>query len=223
MSRWLPLLPALLCLCWAAWAGAESAPPPEQTAQARGHFARGVAAYDRGVHEAALAEFRAAHRLYPAPELLLNVARCELKLARKADALLHLRAFLTARPDDPEAAQLRRQAAALEAELAPPAAVIATPPPELPRRPPQRRFPLYGTLAAAGAGALLLAGGATLLTVRLQVDGLAAECQPECAPEQVDPLRAAATAGYTLLGVGGALAVTALIVLPLELRAAKRR
>lgn len=219
----------------------------ELTLAARQHFDQALAHYDRGEFAQALAEFKVADRLFPHPDFQLNMARCEARLSRKAEARTHLRAFLAARPNDPDAPALRKELAELERALeAPPpgrvsrsgaagrstgaaagtaaggAGTAARGAGDVASRggsaEGKRALPRYGLITAAGALAVTAAGAITLGVVRHGVDELGVSCAPECTPDQIDPLRGQAVAGYALLGVGAALAVAAAVVLPLELR-----
>jgi tetratricopeptide (TPR) repeat protein len=70
----------------------------------------GTDAYKAGEYAKAVERFSAAYRLYPAPPLLLNLSRAELKLSRCAEALQHAQQFqaavgdtLAGSPDAPDA------------------------------------------------------------------------------------------------------------------------
>jgi hypothetical protein len=81
--------------------GADPAPSPEDQAAAEQHLDRAVAAYDAGRFEEALAEFRAADRLYPRPRLRFNVAASCRALGHDVEALEEYERFLEDPTGDP--------------------------------------------------------------------------------------------------------------------------
>lgn len=76
--------------------GAQTQPAvsEEVTAQARGAFQAGVAAFDAGQHAAALAHFERAQTLKPHPMVRVNIANCHAELGHAIEALTHFEAFL---------------------------------------------------------------------------------------------------------------------------------
>jgi len=68
----------------------------------------------------ALTAYREAHRLFPSPKLLFNIALCEQSLGHRAQAMLNLFAFVKQAPDAdaPFRAEAERRMAALAAALA---------------------------------------------------------------------------------------------------------
>lgn len=80
--------------------------------EARARFVRGAEAFAAGDYVAALEAFCDAHRLYPAPPVLFNVAVTFERLGRSAEAAACYQAFAES-TDSPIAEEARRRAAAL--------------------------------------------------------------------------------------------------------------
>ncbi len=62
--------------------------------RARVEFERGVAAFELGNYEEALASFQTAQRIAPHPNVRVNMANCYEALDRPVEALFHFRRFL---------------------------------------------------------------------------------------------------------------------------------
>ncbi|MCS6914028.1 MAG: tetratricopeptide repeat protein [Myxococcales bacterium] len=196
----------------------------EKEAAARAHYQRGAQLYRMGDYAGAWLEFTTAHQLVPRPELLFNMARCEVKLGRPAEALAHFEAYLEAVPHDPDAEGIRREINALRSEVnqirrreeerkrAQMMASLA-PGPE-----PRRPFPTYSTLSGAGTALLGIVSIALLSSVASQYGQLDQACAPNCRPEDVYPLERQATAGYVFLGLTAAAGITTAALLTWELR-----
>ncbi|MFO0576743.1 MAG: tetratricopeptide repeat protein [Polyangia bacterium] len=202
-------------------------PSPAQLSAAKGFFANGQALYAQGKYEAAWLEFSSAYEMVPLPDLLFNMARCEAKLGRNADAARHYREFLKQSPSDPEAAKIQAEIARLEgapSEPAAPAAPASGPGASpSPAEPPARRIPLITTVAGGTAVVLLIAGAATLGYVGGQYGDLKARCNEMCSPTEWTGLRSASYAGYALLGLSAAAVAVAAVALPFELKKARER
>jgi hypothetical protein len=70
---------------------------------ARGRFRQGVALFNEGDFNGALAEFEGAYRLEPLPSILYNVALTEKALFRYTDSITHFERYLAeARAVEPE-------------------------------------------------------------------------------------------------------------------------
>lgn len=185
---------------------------------ARAHFERGVDLYTSGDFPNAWLEFNSAYQIVPLVDLLNNLARCEVRMGRLRDALDHFQRFISSRPNDPDGEYIRQEIARLEGELgrkdpiAAPAKEVTAPPP------PRRYIPIYGILTGAATLAALIAGAATLGVVNSSYNDLQARCAPVCNVADVNVLERQAYAGYGLLGVGAAGALTTGIVLYFELR-----
>jgi tetratricopeptide (TPR) repeat protein len=166
-------------------AHAQTAAPlkPEDSAEARAaraHYDQAEAFYLAKNYEAARIEFEAAYRLYPAPDLLFNLAKTAEKQGRPKEAIEYLEQYKRAKQDaaaseasaevDRELARLRGQTDQASVPRPVPA---PTPQPgpahsaEQSRRPPNLAIGLL-----AGGGAVLLTGigcGAAALALGLDV------------------------------------------------------
>ena len=85
-------------------------------ARAREQFQRGVAAFEAGRYEEALAAFQEAFRLKPHPSVRLNMAACYEELDRPLEALVHYRAYLAEATDAPRERVREVKAAIRKAE-----------------------------------------------------------------------------------------------------------
>src|SRR5689334_16267645 len=77
-------------------------------ARAEALSAEGMSAYRTGDHARALERFQGAYTLVPAPELLFNLGQCYRQLKREEAARAVFGAYLKARPNAPERAQIER-------------------------------------------------------------------------------------------------------------------
>ena len=91
--------------------------PPGDVEQARSDFERGAALYRAGDFRAALAAFEAAQARAPTPQTLFNIARCQERLDRLADAVDSYGAYLAAAPDAPDRAAVSARIDELRARL----------------------------------------------------------------------------------------------------------
>jgi tetratricopeptide (TPR) repeat protein len=127
------LVPALLVAVAASPAYAER-PTPLQMKSAKQHFKHGRDLQRAHAYEDAVAEYLAAYRLAPRPELLYNIAQCYRLGGDGLDAIDYYLRFLEEAPDDPAAAEARAHIAALRSTFAPaPASAKVTPPPATPQ------------------------------------------------------------------------------------------
>ena len=78
---------------------------------------RGVELYQQSNYANAWLEFTSAYQLVPLTALLNNMARCEVKIGRPAEALVHFKNYIAATPTDPDAEYIRQEIARLDAEL----------------------------------------------------------------------------------------------------------
>jgi len=88
------------------------------TEVARRHFEKGRGYYDAHDYRHALDEFQSAKRAKPAPGLDYNVARCYDRLEEYDHAIEHYQLFLTARPDAPDAGEIKERIAVLKQRIA---------------------------------------------------------------------------------------------------------
>ncbi len=145
------------------------APSPER--RAREAYARGAAAYAEARFEDALAAFQEASALVASADLLFNIGLCHEQLEDDVAAIRTFEAYLSAKPDAPDAAAVRarigrleraRARAAANANAAPPTTepTDVPPPPATEPTQPRRWRPLMGLgVASLIAGAGLVAGG----------------------------------------------------------------
>lgn len=153
------VLSCLLLPSWAtpsvAWAQTQTQTPDASRRPlhlARRHYEQGVILYAAGDYAAARAAFETAYRLSLLPDLLFNLGRTCEKLGDRRAAADYLERFLQARPDAPDASQIRGDIARLQAGLSPrPSLVLSI-----------SRRPLHEPLALLGAGAALVILGAGL-------------------------------------------------------------
>ncbi len=211
---------------------ADSSVPPSPTgAQMRAgkhFFLRGQKLYNEEKYEAAWIEFSSAYEIAPLPDLVYNMARCEVKMGRTKAAIQHYREFLKMRPDDPSAQNIRDEVARLEghAPLPTPPTVTATTatatttksavPSSL------RRVPIAGILLGSGAVLTAILGGMSFGIAQSRFNNLSSTCKPNCDDAQVQTIRTPLNASYALFGIAAAAAVATAVVLPLEIRALQR-
>lgn len=200
------------------------APPeisPAKQQMARDHFDKGVELYTQGNYPNAWLEFHSAYQVYPIVDLLNNLARCEVHMGRRREALEHYRQFIAARPTDQDADAIRQEIASLESELAREAGAGNQRAVEAPPIQRAQRFPVVPVFAGATTLATLLAGGVTLGLVNGRYDELQAFCGSGCPAEDVGVLRHQSYAGYGLLAAGGVAAVVTGISVYFELKSQK--
>jgi len=110
----------MLRLCWVfllVLASPALALDDPDTEVARRHFEKGRTFYDGHDYRHALDEFQAAKRAKPAPGLDYNIARCYDRLEEYDHAVEHYQLFLTARPDAPDAAEIKERIATLKSRI----------------------------------------------------------------------------------------------------------
>jgi tetratricopeptide (TPR) repeat protein len=74
-------------------------PTPEEIQQAKTLFDEGTAAYKVANFERALTAYEAAHKLYPAPQFLFNIAQCHFQLQNWERAVFFFEGYLREVPD----------------------------------------------------------------------------------------------------------------------------
>jgi len=101
--------------------------------EAKAHFTSGQSHYNLNEYAEALAEFKAAYRIFPDPVFLYNLAQCERRLGHYEEAISFYRSYLREQPraanrqdvqhkiEEMEAAQ-KGKTAETERSLVPPAA-----------------------------------------------------------------------------------------------------
>jgi hypothetical protein len=161
--------------CWLATDAAAQARtrPGDRQRLAREHIARAEKQYQISNFPEALAEFQAAYRLSPRPELLFNLARCYEVMARLEEAIAYYQRYLAARPTARDRGLVEARLASLrarqqrEAEAAAPPASAGVraqrpPPGRAPRPPPPPPAPAPGGGPPRRRGAAVRRGGPPL-------------------------------------------------------------
>lgn len=215
-------------------AAAPAAPAPAlskaQIVAAKTFFERGQQLYSEGKYEAAWIEFSSAYEIAPLPDLIFNLARCEVKMGRTKEAIVHYREFLAAVPNDPAAPRIRSEIESLERRqqgLPEPTATPAADPvaasPVAPTPPPSsgRKFPLASALLGGGTALFVLFGGVAVGVATSRYNGLSdtasGGCKPNCSDDQVSSVRTPLNAGYAMFGLAAVAAAATAVVLPYEL------
>jgi tetratricopeptide (TPR) repeat protein len=197
-------------------------------AAARSLYEQAKQHYNLGEYETALNDFLIVYREFPDPSLLHAMAQCHRKLGNRDKAILMYKSYLReSRAAGPDADEVRRLIQALEDDLRreaeskqrPPQSVEPSPTPA-PAPPPPPRW----ATPARKAGIGLLAGGGALVLIGAglagSAPGLAADANraPTFAEAQRTYDRAVSfnTAGWSLIGVGAAVAIagTVMVALP---------
>jgi hypothetical protein len=220
---------------------AQEAPPsarpgqqaPEQ--RARELHEQGLAQYERGSLDQAIASFRAAHALFPSPGFLFNIGQAYEQKGDCVRARDHYRESLKAGPSAANLARVEARLAAVETcadhasrastpsasseanaapapsspeDTAPPVEADPAPPPAVRDVREGHRWPLGPTVVGVAGLAAAGAGAFMLVSVGGDLDGLRETCAPRCPPSSTDSLRSRATVGHVLVGVGaGAVAL----------------
>ena len=121
----------------------------ETRARAKALFEAGVASYDAGRYEEALASFQEAFRVRPHPLVRVNIANCYDKLGKPLEALFHFEQFTSADVGTPEqrkevnaaVERLRKQIGQVVVRVTPDGAMVTIDGGE------QRRTPLVDALS----------------------------------------------------------------------------
>lgn len=229
------LTAALVTAPFGSVPSASAQPRPTPTASDRALLQRGIDAYDVGDYQTALRAFQDAFLALRDPTILLNVGAASERLDRYEEALRAYRLYLERIPNAPDRARVEGRIRQLQALLATPllprpepsaapsaapsARPPAVPPPvvEAPRRP-------WWPWLLVGGGALV--AGSSVVPFLLEANpnadpNVRSEEQYNAAIRRGDANR---VVGYALLGAGGALAVTGLILgLALPARSANGR
>lgn len=166
------------------WLGGTSAAAQTDTDAARAAFERGVAAYEAGAFEDALAAFQESYALVHDPQILFNVGTVADRLRRDSVALEAYEGYLAGIPGAPDRANVEARIAAIRASLA--ASTEEVPeerteyvppdpePEDVPAPAPPPTGPSEGGVALSIAGGVLALAGAGLL-IWTAVDLAAAE------------------------------------------------
>lgn len=125
-----------LLLALAVLAGTARAEDDRELARSR--YATGQALFQRGRWSEALAEFEAAKSLMKSPAFDYNIGMCLSHLDRPGEAADALERYITAKPDDPDAASIWRMVAELRAEAVRRSQHPETPPQKALEKPPEK-------------------------------------------------------------------------------------
>jgi tetratricopeptide (TPR) repeat protein len=158
---------ALALVSHAAPCAAQDPTPAEQ--EARAIFEAGRVAFDAARYEDALRHFRHAYQISPRPALLYNIGVAADRLRRDSEALEHFERYLREAPADaPQRADALARVEILRRTL-PPVDLPDRPddadPEEDPITPSPSGFDSLGAWLTIGGGALVLAGGVTMLAL----------------------------------------------------------
>jgi tetratricopeptide (TPR) repeat protein len=107
----------------------------DDAVEAKKHYNRGLAHFNLREYKDAAKEFGDGYRLVPDPVFLYNLGQCHRLLDNAEEALHFYRAYLHAKPDAPNRAEVEGRIDALDKELAVKKSLAA---------PPDRTFPPNG-------------------------------------------------------------------------------
>lgn len=224
--RWLfPFVPALFLTLAPAASGAQPRPAsvPDKRAMALEHAHQGLDAYREGRFEEAYEHFREAQALFPAPTLLVHMARCQRKLGKVVEAKGLYREVLAeplpkdAPPPFVEAHRdAERELSEMEAKLAAEKKVAERPTPA-----PSKGSLVPGVITL-GVGAVGLGVGAVTGALSMaKVSDVRSRCpddrclsayRPEA--DEARTLGHVSTAAFVVGGVAAAAGVVLLVLRP---------
>lgn len=188
--------------------------------QARRLIKRGDAHYDARRFAQAIAEYRAAYRLLPLPDLLFNIAQAHRLAGQDAAAVTYYRRYLEL-PDGKARAAAKRHLLELSKRLPPPPDKPSPPAatdnsaPSAPQNEADsdapRRTWIGPVVTAAGLAITALGAGlaGSALAERSELEDT---CAPSCARSSWDGLPERHTAGVVLGIVGAAITVTGVVL-----------
>jgi tetratricopeptide (TPR) repeat protein len=207
--------------------------------KARALFDRATKQYNLGEYTTAAEAFKAAYDEYPDPTLLYNLAQCERQLAHKQRAITLYHSYLREVPSAPNADEVKRLVASLEQDVAreqeerkqadaktraleeqrqqqqneQQAAIVAPPVAESPPTArPWWKNPAGWTLVGVGVAAG--AAGAGLLVAANNDQSNAPKAATLAgAHSLINEASTFRSAGYAMVGIGGASAVAGVLVL----------
>jgi tetratricopeptide (TPR) repeat protein len=204
---------ATLAFCLALPGAARAENELEKKQQAKEHYERATRLYDVGKYGEAIAEYEQAYLLVEDAALLFNIGQAYRLWDRPEDAIRAYKNFLRRRPDASNRADVEKKIADLEKlvedrrhgqpEQPPPASVQPPPPiyPPAPSVPPEAAWP---PPAPTESAPLPPAAGPM---PEQPPSGVALQQPPPSEPAPPKPKWIA----YSLLGVGGACLLTAVI------------
>lgn len=185
---------------------------------------------DRAALQAALQGFLDLFSRYPDPRLCFPIGRLLQRQGQLPQAVQYYRQFLNSgvETDPQQLATTRRRIEETEAEItrsanaqsADPSASLSRAEPsetKTPREAPtQTRLPVVGMIFGSSAVLLAITSGIVLGVGAANFNSLQQTCSPYCSDDQVQPVQRTFQASYALFGLAGIAAVTAAVVLPLE-------
>ena len=100
------------------WVGvSHAAKPVSDEKRAEAHMAKGIALEGEGSFEEAILEFSAAQAIAPSPETSLHIGECHEALGKTLMATVSYKRYLIEIGDVPQAAEMRKHVAELEASF----------------------------------------------------------------------------------------------------------
>jgi hypothetical protein len=172
----------------------------------RRHYEKGAKRYAQADYAGALEAFQLARRVYSAPELDFNIARCHDRLEHPREAIASYQRYLDARPATPETPEIQERIRVLRERLGDAQPAPAT------ERPSPRRWVAPGAVLGGAVAVAAIGAGLTgsvngpLADVRTTW-GDHGEGATAALRDERDSLERRAYAGYALLGVAGAVAI----------------
>jgi tetratricopeptide (TPR) repeat protein len=192
--------------------------------EAREHFQLGRTFYDAGRFQQAAEEFEAAYRLSGRPQLLYNLYVAHRDAGELDQAIVSLRAYLEKVPDAPDRVNLKARLQSLEqqaqkhaeqearAQQATQAGRTGAPPKT---RTETKRSVVPWVLLGTGGGLLVgsIATGVMAQSKAKDLDGACGDSDcPASQKSNIDTTRTLAITTDVLWSVGGACAVTGLVL-----------
>lgn len=225
----------ITCLCFATSVAAD-----ERT-EAQRHYVKGTKAFDLGAYDEAIAEYSSAYRIKDDPALLYNLGQAHRLANHPVEAIHFYKMYLTKVPNAPNrdevvakvsdlqatleqrrrAEQQERQATAVVTTPVAPATspaaapVVAPPPATAPNDRSGRTLTITGA-AMVGVGVATIAGGIACGVLAKQSSDDLTKAAETMQPFDSSKQRAGKTEQAlegALLGVGGAAAVTGIVLL----------
>ncbi len=205
------LVLATLAFCLALPGAARAENEAAKKQQAKEHYERATRLYDVGKYGEAIAEYEQAYLLVEDAALLFNIGQAYRLWDWPEDAIRAYKNFLRRRPDASNRADVEKKIADLEKTVEdrrrglpaepPPAQAQPAPPPPVPAVPPAAEWPAPVPMAPASLPP------AAAPVPEQPPSGVAFQQPPPSEPAPPRPKWIA----YSLLGVGGACLLTAVI------------
>jgi|GEM_PF-3002709 len=232
-------LVVLMLLFGTASAQRSAQPLADDIEAAKAHFAAGSAYYEQANYQDALKEFNEALRLSKRNDLLYNIALCLERLNQLDGAISALQRYLREKPNAPDRNLIQTRIKALELRKTEPLTPLPTPPTPKPLLPPAptplvvltvvdepparaHNWWIPGTAVGGAAVAILGASLGTGIVSNNIHNDLVAQCPANLCPDslrgQASKGRSLAIATDVLVAVGGAAAITAVVLLVVKSR-----